>query len=206
MYNGYIHLRRAFMFTPKIVDFTEIKSGAILAIDVDYRDDHAVASGVLFQDWTSSECAVINTRVENVAPYEPGSFWKRELPCIHKLLLMLDVLVPDVKLSCIVIDGYVFLDDAPVPKWGLGGYLNNSLGGEIPIIGVAKTHFHGVPENTRVFRPNSMSPLYVTATGLDLNQAREEAKKNIESMHGTFRLPSMLKFVDQCCRNYKGET
>lgn len=194
------------MFTPKIVDFSAIKSGAILAIDVDYREDHAIASGVLFQNWQSSECAVINVRVDEVAPYEPGQFWKRELPCIHKLLNMLEVVAPGVALSCIVIDGYVFLDDANVPKWGLGGYLNNSLGGAIPIIGVAKTHFHGIPESTRVFRSTSLTPLYVTATGLNLNVAREQAKKNIESMHGDFRLPSMLKFVDQCCRNYKGET
>ena len=193
------------MFTPKVIDLSEIKDGAILAIDVDYRGDHAIASGVLFQEWNSSDCAVINAHIDEVAPYEPGSFWKRELPCIHKLLAELDRLRPGFKLGTIVIDGYVFLDNAPVPKWGLGGYLNNSLAGEIPIVGVAKTHFAGVPDNIKLFRDNSTSPLYVTATGRDLDQAREDARKNVALMHGLYRMPSMLKFVDQCCRNYKGE-
>lgn len=193
------------MFTPKVIDLSEIKDGAILAIDVDYRGDHAIASGVLFQEWNSAECAVINAHIDEVAPYEPGSFWKRELPCIHKLLAELEQLRPGFKLGTIVIDGYVFLDNAPVPKWGLGGYLNNSLAGEIPIVGVAKTHFAGVPDNIKLFRDNSTSPLYVTATGRDLDQAREDARKNVALMHGLYRMPSMLKFVDQCCRNYKGE-
>jgi deoxyribonuclease V len=188
------------MFKPTVIDLSEIKDGAILIVDVDYRDDHAAASGVLIQDWASAECAVVNTRVENVAPYEPGSFWKRELPCIHKLLLMLDVLVPDLKLGCIVIDGYVFLGDNAKP--GLGAYLNNSMGGCTPIIGVAKTHFAGVPDDIKLFRDNSTSPLYVTCVGV----SQEDAMKNVKSMHGLFRMPSMLKYVDQCCRNYKGET
>ena len=41
------------MFKPTVIDLSEIKDGAILAIDVDYRDDHAIASGVLFQTWAS---------------------------------------------------------------------------------------------------------------------------------------------------------
>lgn len=189
------------MFTPKVIDHTEIKDDAILIIDVDYRADHAIASGVLIQDWTSSECAVFNTRIEDVAEYEPGAFYKRELPCIHKLLYEVLDARPGLKLQAIVIDGYVFLDGEPIPKWGLGGYLNNSLAGEIPIIGVAKTHFHSAPESVKLKRDNSTTPLYVTCAGMK----QEQAMKNIASMHGLFRMPTMLKFVDQCCRNYKGE-
>ena len=185
------------MFTPTIIPLEDIRDEAILIIDVDYRSDHAIVSGILIQDWSSSECAVVNVRVDEVEAYEPGSFYKRELPCIQRLLTTIEVMAPSLELGFIVIDGYVHLGEN-FTKPGLGAYLNNFLGGEIPIIGVAKTYFRGVPDETRLFRQGSTSPLFITGVGID----QAEARNKIAGMHGVFRLPSMLKYVDQCCRNH----
>ena len=191
------------MFTPTVVDLMQLNldNGLILIVDVDYRETFAKASAVIIEDWSSQRCAVEHATIHDVAEYVPGEFYKRELPCIFKVLYQVMDKLPENTIKYIVIDGYVFLDGAPIPKWGLGGYLNNSLAGEIPIIGVAKTYFAGVPDNTRLLRGDSTKPLFVTATGLDLDLAREQAKQYIANMHGEFRLPSMLKFVDQLCRS-----
>lgn len=190
------------MFTPTVVDLLQLNrdNGLILIVDVDYRETFAKASAVIIEDWASERCAVESATIHDVAEYVPGEFYKRELPCIFKVLYQVMDKLPENTIKYIVIDGYVFLDGAPIPKWGLGGYLNNSLAGEIPIIGVAKTYFAGVPDSTRLLRGDSTKPLFITATGLDLDQAREQAKQYVASMHGNFRLPSMLKYVDQVCR------
>ena len=107
----------------------------ILAIDVDYKESTATVAGVFFKHWKDSEASdVIVTNMEGICEYETGAFYKRELPCILKLL-------DEVKhpLSCIVVDGYVFLDG--ISKSGLGKYLYDALGKKIPVIGVAKRSF-----------------------------------------------------------------
>ena len=67
----------------------------LLAIDVQYEDDSAVAAGVLFSSWMDEACdgkssppenRTVTKTVTGIAPYEPGNFYKRELPCILKLL------------------------------------------------------------------------------------------------------------------------
>lgn len=190
------------MFTPQVVEISQLdlRQNCILLVDVDYRDSVAKVSGVLIEDWDSSRCAVESATIHDVVEYVPGEFYKRELPCIFKVLYQIMNKLPPDTIKYIVIDGYVFLDDAPVPKWGMGGYLNNALAGEIPIIGVAKTYFSGVPDSMKLYRSDSIKPLFISATGQDINQAREEAKQHIADMHGNYRLPTMLKFVDQCCR------
>jgi deoxyribonuclease V len=93
----------------------------------------------------------------------------------------------------ILIDGYVWLDENEI---GLGVYLYNELGGKIPVIGVAKSKFKTHSKVKEVFRGNSHTPLYVSSIGIDL----VEATQNIKNMHGSFRLPTLLKKVDQLCR------
>lgn len=92
----------------------------------------------------------------------------------------------------IIVDGFVYLDDEM--KYGLGGYLYEKLNKEIPIIGVAKTNFASIEKNKRILlRGDSKKPLFVTAIGIDLDDAFEK----VESMAGEFRMPTLLKEMDR---------
>jgi deoxyribonuclease V len=161
----------------------------IAAFDVQYLNDDATTACVCFDNWTDSVSTqdFVET-THNIAPYESGKFYKRELPCLISLLNKHN-LQPEI----IVIDGYVWLDEN---RMGLGGHLYNELNGEIPVVGVAKTKFKTHSKVKEVFRGNSQTPLYVSSVGIDL----KEAVQNVEKMHGEFRLPTLLKKVDQLCR------
>jgi deoxyribonuclease V len=159
----------------------------ILAVDVDYREDKAVTAGVLFQNWQDSEpVEELIAPILTVAEYEPGKFYKRELPCVLALLQQLEQLP-----EFIVIDGYVYLDRNQKP--GFGKHLYDALEGKCVIIGVAKTRFKDTPAETEIFRGGSKRALYVTAVGI--NEA--EAKGLIMRMHGEHRIPALLKRGDQ---------
>mgnify|MGYP001804818063 CR=1 FL=1 len=69
--------------------------------------------------------------VNNLAPYVPGQFYKRELPGIIEVLKY----CTHEEITAIIVDGYVILDDHG--KIGLGGHLYKALDRSIPIIGVA---------------------------------------------------------------------
>ena len=162
----------------------------ILAIDVDYRVNSAIVAGILFRNWgDESPYKIIHSKVDGVESYESGQFYKREMPCIIHLLKDHD-LSPNV----IVIDGFVMLGQESKP--GLGMHLYYALNKEIPIVGVAKTSFKDSKPETEVFRGKSQKPLYVTAVGVEL----EVAKNNVFSMHGKYRMPTLLKLADQECR------
>jgi deoxyribonuclease V len=162
----------------------------ILAVDVKYCDKVAIAAGVAFAGWgdESPEREVV-TCLETPAEYRPGQFYLRELPCILKLLKE-NSLHPDI----IIVDGFVYLDGESKP--GLGKYLYDALHGEVAVIGVAKSRFHGIAELYQLFRGGSSRPLYVTAVGVHLDRAKEF----IRDMHGRHRLPTMLKRVDLLSR------
>ncbi|WP_087016792.1 endonuclease V [Thaumasiovibrio subtropicus] len=162
----------------------------ILAIDVQYGEDSAVAAGVVFERWDSTAVTKeVTTPIDTVAPYEPGAFYKRELPCI--LAVMEAVKLP---ISMVIVDGFVNLGEEEKP--GLGQHLYSYLEGKMPVVGVAKKPFAGTPSKCEVLRGQSSKPLYVTAVGLSL----AEAKKGVLTMEGKHRLPTMLKRVDQLCR------
>ena len=129
-------------------------------------------------------------QVPEVAKYQPGRFFERELPC---LLAVLDGHLHDV--AAVVIDGYVTLDTLGKP--GLGTYLFDALDGKIPVIGVAKTAFQGSLHAVPVVRGASRTPLYVTTAGMDV----QEAAEYLRDMHGPHRLPTLLKRVDRLCRS-----
>lgn len=165
----------------------------LLAVDVNYINSDGYIAGILFDSWSSeSPKKEVSTIVHGIAEYEPGNFYKRELPCILSLIET-HGLSPEV----IIIDGYVFLDGNGRP--GLGMYLYNALNGAIPIIGVAKSRFKDIPSDSEVFRGDSNRPLYVTAIGMPLGLA----KAHIASMHGLYRVPTILKLTDQLCRNVR---
>lgn len=161
----------------------------ILAFDTYYFENKAKTICVEFCNWTDEKCYKIYSEIlENIQEYVSGEFYKRELPCILSLLEKIDL----TKVETIIVDGYVYLDDEK--KYGLGGYLYEKLGGEIPIIGVAKTNFATIETNKKsVFRGESTKPLFITAIGIDIDEAVEK----IKHMHGEFRMPTLLKEMDR---------
>lgn len=162
----------------------------ILAIDVAYRDDEAIVAGVLFNDWPDAKPAremAISCSIKE--SYQPGRFYRRELPCIAALLEQVRQPV-----DFIIIDGFVFLGRNKKP--GLGKYLREFLENKIVVIGVAKNPYRDTPESCKVLRGKSFRPLYVTSDGIN----QEQAKFLITTMHGKDRIPTMLRYVDRLSR------
>jgi len=163
----------------------------IAITDVDYRPDHALAACLVASAFDAPRPSTARTvRVSPVAAYEPGAFYKRELPC---LTAVLDAVGGP--FDAVVIDGYVWLGDDG--QKGLGAHLYEALDRRVPVIGVAKTSFAGSPFAERVTRGLSRSPLFVTAVGVDA----KEAAALVAAMHGAHRIPSLLKEVDRLARS-----
>jgi deoxyribonuclease V len=163
----------------------------IACVDVDYRGDEAAAACVLSAGWADEAPAgEIVERVVGVAPYVPGQFYKRELPCL--LAVLWRVAGP---IDAVVIDGYVWLHDESRP--GLGAHLYEAMGKKIPVIGVAKTQFLSAQLALAVVRGAlSTKPLFVTAAGMGV----AEAADRVRGMHGSHRVPTLLRRVDALCR------
>jgi deoxyribonuclease V len=162
----------------------------LCAVDVFYRETGALAAVVAFDAWTDSTPAMKATaEIKDVADYEPGRFYVRELPCI--LAVLKKLLQPP---RIVVVDGYVWLREG---EPGLGFHLYEALHRAVPVIGVAKTAFDGSAHAVPVIRGGSTRPLYVTAAGIDPGVAAA----HITSMHGPHRLPVLLKAVDLLCRS-----
>lgn len=158
----------------------------IAIFDVDYKEIQAQCACLLIENWDSLDYKTYKVLIEDVADYESGSFYKRELPCILQTLNSVSE-----TLDFIVIDGYVTLGE----KKGLGAYLYERLDIKIPIIGVAKTKFLSA-DSIELIRGSSIKPLYITSLGID----NSVSKLYIESMSGDFRIPFMLKEADRICR------
>lgn len=161
----------------------------ILAFDTHYFDNKAKTVCLEFSEYNQKENFKVHTEIiENVEEYIPGEFYKRELPCIMSVLNQINL----ENIEVIIVDGFVYLDDDK--KYGLGGHLYEKLNRQIPIIGVAKTNFASIEKDKKaLYRGDSIKPLYITSIGIDL----EEAFHNIESMHGEFRMPTLLKELDR---------
>lgn len=161
----------------------------IACLDVYYRDAGACAAGVAFRDWADASAFDERTvQIADVQPYEPGQFYRRELPC---LLAVLRLLPP---VDSVIVDGYVWLGSASKP--GLGAHLYEALNREVAVIGVAKTKFRGADQAREVSRGSSKRPVFVTAAGMDSDLAAEL----VRTMHGDSRIPSLLARVDYLCR------
>jgi deoxyribonuclease V len=157
-------------------------------VDVDYRDPIAVAAGVWLRGWKAAKAEVeVVTRLDEVAPYQPGEFYRRELPCV------LAVLQRGPAAEVVVVDGYVWLGPG---RAGLGAHLYQALGERTVVVGVAKSRFLSATEAVPVCRGDSKSPLYVTAAGVSAAEAAEWVMR----MHGFYRVPTLLKRVDQLAR------
>ena len=102
--------------------------------------------------------------------------------------------------DCILVDGYVFLDG--IAEAGLGKHLYDALGGRVAVIGVAKKRYKEIDPRFEVRRGRSRRPLYVTAVGMEV----DEARGHILSMHGRNRLPTLIQRADQICRGIGEES
>lgn len=162
----------------------------LVAVDVSYRTEGAVAGCVLFHSWSDpTETGVHVARIADVASYEPGAFYRRELPCLLAVLGEVQA-----QLEVIVIDGYVWLSEDHRP--GLGAHLFEALGSRTAIVGVAKTGFAGSRFAVPVLRGSSGRALFVTAAGVE----PAVAAGWISAMHGAHRIPTLLKRADRLCR------
>jgi deoxyribonuclease V len=165
----------------------------IALLDVHYGTQGAHAACVLAASWVdATPVAGYCVAVRQVEAYEPGHFYRRELPC---LLQVLDTL--PCKPSVAVVDGYVWLPQEA--RAGLGLHLHHALGLEIPVVGIAKTAFVGTessPLVTKIFRGGSKRPLFVSAVGVELSLAGGW----VQSMAGAHRIPSLVAAVDRLAR------
>lgn len=164
----------------------------IYAFDSYYYEDYANTVCIAFEDWMShQEIETFTEQIPVSSEYESGAFYKRELPCILSLLQKIVLKEGDI----IIVDGYVTLNNEG--KIGLGGYLYEALDGKYPVIGIAKNEFTSPDSERRnVLRGESKTPLFVTAKGMNV----DHASLNVEKMHGPFRIPTLLKKLDQLSR------
>ncbi len=160
------------------------------AVDVDYDEPNATAACVLFREWADERAASEHVvSVAGVAPYEPGQFFRRELPVLQQLL------APVVgRFHTVIVDGYVWLDEHR-QRPGLGAHLHKALGEQTAVVGVAKTEFAGAGAD-EVLRGSSLRPLFVTSVGTD----HTAAVAGISAMHGPYRIPTLLGRVDALAR------
>ncbi len=165
----------------------------VAVLDVHYANRGARAACVLAETWeTAVPLATWVSEIEAVAPYTPGAFYKRELPCLLAVLQLLPKR-PDV----LVVDGYAWLPPGDVP--GLGARLHEALGGAVPVVGIAKTPYAGVERSSKilpVIRGRSKKPLYVTAAGLQA----EAAAARVRQMAGAHRVPALAQLADALAR------
>lgn len=159
----------------------------VLALDVAYKNNLAKCVGLIFEWENEHSNQLVTDYVSGIEEYQPGIFFKRELPCLVKVIEKVDL----DKIDTIIIDGYVYVSNDK--KLGLGGELWKTLGEKIPVIGVAKNKFHNNTENViEVLRGLSKKPLYVSAIGI----SQDEAANHIMRMKGNHRIPTLLKQLD----------
>jgi deoxyribonuclease V len=158
------------------------------AVDVHYPPaGGARAALVLAPDAAFATIASEKTvLIDRVAKYQPGEFYRRELPPIRAVLEDVD------DLDLLIIDGYVTLD--PDGRPGLGAHAHAEFG--VPVIGVAKTRFAPAVHAIPVVRGSAARPLYVTAAGIQPVDAAEV----VRAMTGKFRLPDALRRADALAR------
>jgi deoxyribonuclease V len=160
-------------------------------LDAAYGDTASAVACVTLGDWEdASALAEFTHRAGPAADYQPGEFYKREMPLLLSVLGMLPR-----KPEIIVIDGYVWL--GVEDRKGLGAHLFDALGGASSVVGIAKTKFHGASYwAAEVRRGGSDNPLYVTTAGVDAGEAAAAVKR----MHGEHRIPSLVTMVDRLAR------
>jgi deoxyribonuclease V len=164
----------------------------IAVLDAAYSEKASAVACVMIEAWKSSRpLDEFALRRGAQKAYAPGEFYRRELP----LLLAGLGKIAD-QPAVVVIDGYVWLDARG--RRGLGACLFEELGQASAVVGVAKTRLAGAEGFAEcVMRGKGSSPLYVTAAGMEA----DEAATHIREMHGEHRLPTHLAMADRLARN-----
>lgn len=177
-----------------MTDQKPLQQRPVVVLDVAYDDENAsaraaavVANAIVGGSVVDVVDVVVN--VAGVAPYVPGAFFARELPCL--LAALAQISLDD---HVLMIDGYVVLDEAG--RAGLGQHLHEATGRAV--IGVAKSSFRGSTFARAVRRGSATRPLYVTAVGVDIN----DAAAAVAAMAGRDRLPSLVLRADQLARGH----
>ena len=161
----------------------------IACFDVYYYEDYAKACCVVFENSTRE--IIISEYYEIIKPvneYISGEFYRRELPCLLKVYGSIKE-----DIDVIIVDSFVMLGDC---KKGLGAYLFEALDKKVPVIGVAKTFFRDCKDYIEVYRGKGNKPLYVSSIGIDLCYSAAL----IKNLNGEYRMPDVLKRVDQLSR------
>ena len=168
---------------------TPLGAGVFVAADVHYlASGGAQAAAVVAADAAFSHLAADRIAlVPHVEPYQPGQFWRRELPPLRAALNGLD------GMNLLIIDGYADLD--PDGRPGLGARAREEFG--VPVIGVAKSAFRAATHAIAVLRGTSARPLYVTAAGMP----RADAADLVRHMTGPHRIPDALRRADILARH-----
>jgi deoxyribonuclease V len=167
---------------------TAADDGPVAVLDVHYHAAGARAACVVAPRWDSEKASEERVcALAEVAAYQPGEFYRRELPCLLAVLAQVAQ-----ALGVLVVDAYVDLD---ADKPGLGAHLHEALGGRIAVVGIAKTLYRG-GRATPVLRGSSVRPLLVSARGMDLLAAAARVK----SMHGPHRIPALVSRADHLAR------
>ena len=158
------------------------------AVDVHYlRTGGARAAAVLAADAVFAHVLAERTAViPEVLPYQPGEFYRRELPPLRAVLAGVS------GLGLLVVDGYADLDPGGRP--GLGAHAHAEFG--VPVIGVAKSRFRTATHAVPVVRGSSTRPLFVTAAGMPAADAADLVRR----MAGRYRLPDALRRADTLAR------
>ena len=155
----------------------------IACLDVRYEPHGARAACVLFRASGDAIAATEKVaQVDHVEPYQPGRFYRRELP--RRLAVLAEV---SAAVQTAVIDGYVWLGDEKSP--GLGAHLYDARSRRTAVIGVPKTWYARRQDAGEVVRGTSRRPLFVTAAGVGLGTAC----CSVQAMHGPFQVPTLLK-------------
>jgi len=163
----------------------------IACFDVHYQDDVAYAAAVLIEQWTDAEPVdQFLISCDGVEPYQPGSFYQRELRPLGELIQQLPETV-----DCFVIDAYCHLSADHDP--GLGDYFHKLLPQGSVVVGVAKNRFHETTHAVEVLRGESQRPLFVTSIGIEYSLAAD----SIRLMAGRHRMPTILTAADRLCRS-----
>jgi deoxyinosine 3'endonuclease (endonuclease V) len=177
----------------------------IIAFDTYYYEGFSYTVGGVFETWNDEKVKyyITSKRECKEADYEPGEFYKRELPCIMQCLSMVNV----AEITSIIVDGYAWVvDEEGKAKPGLGKKLHDAIvekyGLNISVVGVAKNRFstkEDFPTNKEVMtcievlRGESEKPLYITCSHMGYT---EHYATNIANMAGYYRIPDILKSVD----------
>jgi deoxyribonuclease V len=161
------------------------------AVDVYYKKESATTALVEFSDFSSDKVTgTFIQKSEIPAPYIPGKFFLRELPCILKILEKANRVY-----KIILIDGFVFLRKPAC--YGLGGHLAKALDFKTVIIGIAKNYFNLAERFVEIKRGKSSKSLYVSS----FKMKPEKAGSLIKEMFGSYRIPYMLKLTDRLSKS-----